>query len=73
MHFFALGDSSPLVAQWLYSGYISILRTWSLRHFAVKLFSCSNYVTICGGISDFLFQIYDVWAELECNVIFCLM
>lgn len=32
--------------------------------FAVKLPCCNNYITIHGGISDTLFQIYEVLAGI---------
>lgn len=33
-----------------------------LCHFAVKWLSCTNYLTIAGGISEFLFQFYEFLA-----------
>lgn len=30
----------------------------------VKLHSCSNYIAISGGVSEFWYQIYEVLAQL---------
>lgn len=60
-----------LRSRWLDSaGYILVIFQYKgkvaewLCHFSVKLPSYSNYITISGGISKFLFQIYEVLSEV---------
>lgn len=45
---------------WLYSGYIT-------SNYAVKSAAFSNYVTVFKGMSELLFQVYEVLAELWMN------
>lgn len=52
---FAGGGLSQLVANRLYSGYTLYRVAEHLFVFVVKLLSYNNYITICGGISGFLF------------------
>lgn len=42
---------------WLYSGYIPECPC----QFAVKLLSCSNYITVLGESAYFCFQIYEIF------------
>lgn len=58
MSLFATGDLIQLVANLLYSGYVPIQMQGS--HAPTKLPSCSNSITICGGISECAFQTYEV-------------
>lgn len=45
---------------WLYSGYIP-------SNYAIKSAAFSNYVTVFKGMSELLFQVYEVLAELWMN------
>lgn len=47
-HLFVTGDPTEMVSSRLYSGLIPE----HLFHFAAKLLSCNNYVTICGGLTS---------------------
>lgn len=55
------GEDALLTVNCLYSGYVLVVLLIKKK----KSLFYSNYVTICGVISKFLFQSYKVWLDSE--------